>query len=236
MIPEESSRPRRLVIAAPVVVLSVVVAALLGVLGGRLVAGADGPTVVSIGIAVWWVGLNVLVVGVLSGSAWRRRRPVAGAERVVPGTVARPHPLAGRLHGVALQPPGGIRPRELHGFVSLRAADAERLASRLNELLREVPGQGPGAEGPVTWAEGPVTVAAPPDADERVAAATSSAPARDAETLRLRRALPLVSPDPESDAPEPVDDGVLAGTPRHGGDEAAESDRAAVTPRRARRD
>lgn len=210
MIPEESSRPRRLVIAAPVVVLSVVVAALLGVLGGRLVAGADGPTVVSIGIAAWWVGLNVLVVGVLSGSAWRRRRPVIGAERVVPGTLARPHALAGRLHGVALQPPGGIRPRELHGFVSLRAADAERLASRLNELLRDVPGQGPGAEGP----------------------------ARDAETLRLRRALPLVSPDPQSDAPdpEPVDDGVLAGPPRHGGDEAAESDRATVSPRRARRD
>ena len=251
----DGSAGRRLVIAPLVAALSVLAAVVLGVLGGWLLAIAGGATLVSVGIAAWWVGLNVLIVGLLSGSAWRRTHPVVGGERVAAGVLARAHPLTGRFHGVALAAPEGSRPRELHGFVSLRAADAELLADRLNELLRPAPGAAVAPEAASARADDPVVPvslpAGEPDPGVRThpsrtptgpqepgPAAAEPAQSIDADTIRLRRGLPLVAALPgavaaDSDAAD-VEDAPSA--PRHGGGGEAGPDREPVVPRRARRD
>ncbi|HEX2858336.1 MAG TPA: hypothetical protein VHO26_12820 [Propionibacteriaceae bacterium] len=219
MMADGPERRRRLVVAPPVAALSALVAVVLAVVGGWLLATAGGPAVVSIGVALWWLALNVLVVGLVSASAWHRSRPVVGGEKVPSTVVARAHPLRGRLHAVSLESPDGTAARVLHGFVSLRAADAERLAARLTELLGAVPAPDPGLV-PVLVEVGPLPGAEPADAD----------------TVSLRRALPLVAADPVPDDPAPEDTGTPATTPRHRGDDDPVGDPGPVLPRRARRD
>ncbi|HET9127883.1 MAG TPA: hypothetical protein VFN73_07370 [Propionibacteriaceae bacterium] len=219
MVANGPGRRRRLVVAPPVATLSAVLAVVLAVVGGWLLATAGGPAVVSIGVALWWLALNVLVVGLVSASAWHRRRPVVGGEKVPSTVVARAHPLRGRLHAVSLESPDGTAARVLHGFVSLRAADAERLATRLTELVGAVSASDPGPV-PVLAEVGAVPGAEPTDAD----------------TVSLRRALPLVGADPGTHAPPPEDPGTPLGSPRHGGGDDPVSDPGPVLPRRARRD
>ena len=211
MVVKQSAGGRGVVVAPLPVALTILVTALFGAVGGRLLADADGASGISLGIAAWWVGLNVLVVGLISASAWRRGRPVVGGERVAPGATARAHRLSGRFHGVVLDPAEGGVARELHGFVSGRAVDAERLADRLNQLLQAAPQPLPGPE------------------EQHPGAAGLVAPA-EGDTVLLRRGLPLVA---EAAAPEGVDD-TSAAPPRHGRPDAGAVDPMPVAPRRAR--
>ena len=220
----------RLVIAPLGVIVSVAATLVLAGLGGWLLATAAGPVRMSIGIAVLWVGLNVLIVGLVSSTAWRRRTIVVGGERVDPAAVAEHRTGPGRGHGVVLRTPeGGVR--TLHGFTALTAPAAQGLARALNRLLggavadtpgaddepatSAFPGQAP-ADEPVLDVVAPGRAApAPVLGSPGVGSADDEGPGEgdvEAPTVYLRRGLPLVESEPRAvsdlsgeDGPAPDD-------------------------------
>ncbi len=222
MAAESQQKRRRVVVSPTAAILSVVVTLALAGVGARLIVTASSPVGMSIGIAVLWVGVNVLIVGLVSSSAWRRRRSVVGGEKVDPGTVAEPTPGSGRRHGVVLRMPGTDRVRTLHGFTTLSAPGAERLAERLNNLIGAA---GASAEepDPDSW----MGIATEPMPEGEPAPEAGTGIGDDTETVLLRRGLPLIAGGaPDEEAPGDAPDDPVAG--------ARALDDTVVLPRRGR--
>ena len=228
MTSESQQKRRRVVVAPPAAILSVVVTLVLAGVGARLIVTASSPVGMSIGIAVLWVAVNVLIVGLVSSSAWRRRRIVVGGEKVDPGTVAESTRWSGRRHGVVLRTPGTSVVRTLHGFTTQSGPGAERLAERLNTLIRVavVAAEEP---DPDSWM-GIATVPMPQDrsdAEPEDGPGAEDAIGDDTATVLLRRGLPLMAGGGFYDeAADDATDGPARGAPA--------ADDTVVLPRRGR--
>ncbi len=182
---------RRLVVAPLGASVSVVVTLVLAGIGGWLIATSGGPLRMSFGIAVLWVGLNVLIVGLVSSTAWRRRSVVVGGERVAQSASAAPREGSRHRHGVVLTTPGGQPARTLHGFVTLREQAAVRLAGRLNGLLGATTVDGPTG---VRTGRPRAIGAGRPRAARRHRGRDRERPRRDRPRGRDRAAAPRTSP------------------------------------------
>lgn len=128
LAPRTASSTR--VVAQATVLISIVVA-ILAAAGGLLLLFRTWTTLTFIvAVALGWVAVNVLVVGLWSSRASRRGdRAVVGGEVVPIGSTASVE-RAGAMHRLRLS-----TGRRLHGFLAFSDAEAARLTSRVTQLL-----------------------------------------------------------------------------------------------------
>ncbi len=128
-----SERARPVFVVAPTMVVATVVATLLLGAAGTWVLLRPTLNLVWFIVAVilFWGAVNVLVVGLVSATAWHGHRTLVAGEIVRDASLVSIDLVRG-WHRLVLHGPGT---RVLHGFVSLRAAGAAKLAERLAALV-----------------------------------------------------------------------------------------------------